>query len=235
MLKAVFTLLAALAFVGGSLVSNEFGGFDPTRFPLPQENPPLQPIGFAFSIWLPIYCWLVVSGVFGLAKRADSKEWQDFRVPLILTTMVGAPWLKVARVSPIWSTVTIWVMLAFALLALYRAPKDDFLWARAPIGLYAGWLTAASAVGSSVNLAGYGVLAAQTSAITLLVLALVMALTFIKLSPWWTPTYGMAVLWALGGVIIKNWDSNQTMVVLPALGCLLIAGAMWAKRTGRSS
>lgn len=230
MTKAVITLLAALAFAGGSLISNEFGGFDPNRFPIPQDNPPLQPVGFAFSIWFPIYCWLIASGVYGVFKRPAAQNWQDFRWPLILTTLVGAPWLKVAKVSPVWSTIMIWLMLGLGLVALWKAPKEDFAWARGPIGLYAGWLTAASAVGSSVLLAGYGILPAQTAAVFMLLVALAMALTVLLRSSFWNPSYAFGMLWALAGVILKSLGNNSTMVLLSAIGCLAIALALWKKK-----
>lgn len=231
MLKSIVNLLAALAFAGGSLLTSDFGGFDPNRFPVPQENPPLQPVGFAFGIWFPIYLWLIANGVFGVVKRSKEPSWQAFRTPLILSMLLGTPWLKVARVSPFWSTVMIWAMLAFALWALYRAPARDFAWARGPIGLYAGWLTAASAVATSVLLSGYGLLSGQDSAVIMLFVALALAVATILKLPLAAPTYVLAVEWALGGIIVNSLgSSNHLMTALASLGCVVVALVTWKSR-----
>jgi hypothetical protein len=55
------------------------------------------------------------------------------------------------------STILIWVMLIGALLALRAAHRTrDWPWLALPIGLYAGWLTAASCVALATVAAGYG-------------------------------------------------------------------------------
>ena len=54
-LKSILVALAALAFAASPLLVPGFGGFDPNRFPVPQENPPVQPAGYAFAIWGLIY------------------------------------------------------------------------------------------------------------------------------------------------------------------------------------
>ena len=55
-------------------------------------------------------------------------------------------------------------MLVPALLALFRAPKYDAIWALAPVGLYAGWLSAAGCVALGLVAAGYGYLSAESAA-----------------------------------------------------------------------
>lgn len=224
MWKAIITLLAALAFCLDGFFGSDFGGFDPNRFPIPQENPPLQPIGFAFAIWFPIYLWLIGSGIYGVARRSNDPEWDRFRWPLIVSLVIGTPWIQVAQVSPFWSTVMIWAMLIFALLALYRAPERDFLWARAPIGLYAGWLTAASGVGTSVLLSGNGVLPAMTSAVLLLVIVLALAVKTILTMVHSNLTYVLAFQWALIGIMVNSLEmQNFAMLVLAGLGSFVFA------------
>lgn len=230
-MKALFTLLASILFAAGSILTSDFGGFDPNRFPVPQVNPPLQPVGFAFSIWFVIYAWLIASAVYGISKRADDPQWQAFRIPLGLSLLIGAPWIQVAQVSPLWATIMIWAMLLLALVALWKGPAEDFAWARGPIGLYAGWLTAASAVGTSVLLSGYGILPQLVSAIAMLFVALFLAVWTILRHPLANLTYGLAVQWALVGIIIKSVSlSNPVMICLVSIGCLVVAWAIWRKR-----
>lgn len=49
-MKAFIVLVVALAFALAPFLSPEFGGIDPDKYPVPQKNPPVQPIGWAFGI-----------------------------------------------------------------------------------------------------------------------------------------------------------------------------------------
>ena len=215
---AILVLTAAIAFAVSPLMVPGFNGFEPGQFPVPQEDPPAQPAGWAFSIWLLIYVWLIAGAGFGLLMRADDGRWAAHRGPLFASLAVGAAWLPVAQVSPVAATVMIWVMLGTALAALMQAGRSDRLWLQAPVAVYAGWLTAASCVALALVLAGYGVVSAQVAAMGALVLALVLAAAVLAMRPG-TPEYGLAVIWALLGVAV----ANAAPVNAPVLG-LAVAG-----------
>lgn len=200
---AILVLTAAIAFAVSPLMVPGFNGFEPGQFPVPQEDPPAQPAGWAFSIWLLIYVWLIAGAGFGLLLRADDGRWAAHRGPLFASLAVGAAWLPVAQVSPVAATVLIWVMLGTSLAALMQAGRSDRLWLQAPVAVYAGWLTAASCVALALVLAGYGVVSAQVAAMGALVLALVLAAAVLAMRPG-TPEYGLAVIWALLGVAVAN-------------------------------
>jgi hypothetical protein len=215
---AILVLTAALAFAVSPLMVTGFNGFEADQFPVPQEDPPAQPAGWAFSIWLLIYVWLIAGAGFGLFMRADDGRWAAHRGPHFASLAVGAAWLPVAQVSPVAATVMIWVMLGTALAALMQAGKSDRLWLQAPVAVYAGWLTAASCVALALVLAGYGVASAQAAALGALVLALVLAAAVLAMRPG-TPEYGLAVIWALLGVAVANAAPANA----PVLG-LAVAG-----------
>ena len=110
-LRAVLVLLATLAFGISPLLVPDFGGYDPSQFPIPIEEPPVQPAGYAFSIWGLIYLWLIGMALYGLVRRGEDPRWDAARPPLIASLAVGAVWLPVALASPIWATILIWAML----------------------------------------------------------------------------------------------------------------------------
>ncbi len=229
-LKPVLVVLAALAFAASPLLVTGFNGFEPGQFPIPQEDPPVQPAGWAFSIWTVIYLWLILGAAFGLWKRAEDPTWDTVRWPLFASLALGTAWLPVAQAAPVWATLMIWAMLATALWALMAAGRQDRWWLQGPIALYAGWLTAASCVALALVLAGYGLLGAQAAAIGTLVLALVIAAAVLIARPD-TPAYAVAVIWALIGVAV----ANAAPVNLPVLGLSLVgivglAALAWARR-----
>lgn len=220
-LPAVMALLAAIAFVLSPVVSPGFNGFSPDQFPVPQVDPPIQPVGWAFSIWGVIYLWLVVSTVFGVLKRGDDPGWAAARPPLIASLVLGAAWIPLAQISPLWATVLIWLMLATAVIALVRTPDFDPLWFRAPVGLYAGWLTAASCVATAILLTGYGATPVLPIHAAFVLLALAIATMVMRRVV--APTYALGVIWALMGIIVANLDPTRpVMVAIAGIGIALL-------------
>ncbi len=232
-MKAILVVAATLAFVTSPLWSRGFGGFAPDVFPIPQDDPPAQPAGYAFSIWGVIYLWLVVHALTGLVRRADAADWDATRWPLIISLAVGAPWISVAQMSAVWATVLIWVMLLTALWALFSAPSRDRWLAAAPLGLYAGWLSAASFVALALTGAGFGILAGEV-AWAWIVLPLALALAFwVQSRVPGIPEYGLAVGWAFVAIAVANLGSNLPVAIAAALAAtLIVAKALGGLRRG---
>ncbi|MBY6005490.1 hypothetical protein KUV62_16310 [Salipiger bermudensis] len=222
LLWAVLVFLAAVVFAAGPVLFPGFNGFDPAAFPVPQDNPPVQPAGYAFAIWGLIYLWLIAGTGFGLFRRADAPDWQPHRQPLFISLAVGVVWLPVAQLSPIAATAMIWVMLVTALLALFRTGDMDRWLQVSPLAVYAGWLTAASSVSIGLLLAGYGLLGPTPAALVALAIALAIALV-IQYRLHRAPLYGITVIWALVAVIVANSSPlNIAVVGLSVVGIFAI-------------
>ncbi|QQA44438.1 hypothetical protein [Pelagovum pacificum] len=219
------TLLLAVAFAAAPFVTEPFQGYDGNQLPVPQDSPPIQPAGWAFSIWGIIYLWLIVSAAFGLKSRGDDPEWEKVRGPLLIALAVGVPWLAVANESALLATVMIFLMAGGAIAALLRTPIFDRWTLRHPVGLFAGWLTAASFVSLGATAAGYGLVLGPTGwAWVCLPLALLVAAA-VQSRPQVSPAYGIAVIWALTGIMVKNAPAGASpgIATLALLGILLIA------------
>ena len=80
-----------------------FDGFDPNLYPVPQEDPAIQPAGWAFSIWGVIYLVLIAHAGIGIV-RGNGAGWRESRAPLAISLAIGAAWLPIAQVSPVWAT-----------------------------------------------------------------------------------------------------------------------------------
>jgi hypothetical protein len=223
-IKAILTLVAAIAFLLSPILSSGFNGFSAGQFPIPQVDPPVQPAGYAFSIWGLIYLALLAGAVYGVFKRANHSGWDAARWPLIASLVIGAAWIPIANQSVFGATGLIWLMLVTAGLALRASGKDDRLWLRSPIALYAGWLTAASCVALGLMLAGYGWLGGTAAALICISLALAIAVLVQSARPD-TPEYSLAVIWALVGVIVSNTDPLNWLVVgLCGIGIATLVG-----------
>ena len=218
---ALITFLLAIGFAVSPFFVSGFNGFSPDQFPIPQDNPPVQPAGYAFSIWGLIYVWLIVGMGWGLWKRRDDYLWHDMRLPLALSLFVGCFWLAVAVASPVWASVLIWVMLVSALYALFRSPREDRGFAALPVGLYAGWLSAASCVSLGLLAAGYGWMSGPTAGLVFVGLAIVIA-AGVQSSLMRAPNYGIAVIWALVAVVVANMATAPSVAALAAGGAIAL-------------
>jgi hypothetical protein len=226
-MKAILVVAGTAAFVVAPFLTAGFGGFAPDLFPIPQDRPPVQPAGYAFAIWGLIYLWLIVHAGTGLFLRAEDADWDRTRWPLILSVAVGASWIAVANASAVWATVLIWVMLGGALAARLLAPAADRWLAAVPLGIYAGWLTAASWVAVGLMLGGYGVLSETWAAVVALLLAVAMA-SAVQWQLRAAPEYGLTVIWALAAVAVANRDAPG-LALLAAVGIATVAATMWRR------
>lgn len=230
-MKSLWVLLASLSFAFAPFMTPDFGGFDPDRYPIPQLNSPVQPVGWAFAIWGIIYLLLIVHAATGLIRHRQDEAWERGRLPLLLSLTIGTLWLSVAAVSPVWATLLIIVMLSSALLALYRLRDANPSWvARWPVALYAGWLSAATFVSFGLLLAGYGVLSETTAAIVALAAATLFALVNqLKLRQW---PYAAAVAWGFNGIAITNLGRQDQIALLAALAAvsLIVVAAVQQRR-----
>ena len=220
-LTALMTFLLAIGFAVSPFFVSGFNGFSPDQFPIPQDKPPVQPAGYAFSIWGLIYVWLIVGMGWGLWKRREDYLWHDMRLPLALSLFVGCFWLAVAVASPVWASVLIWVMLITALYALFRSPREDRGFAALPVGLYAGWLSAASCVSLGLLAAGYGWMSGPTAGLVFVGLAIVIA-AGVQSSLMRAPTYGIGVIWALVAVVVANMATAPSVAALAAGGAIAL-------------
>ncbi|WP_281824306.1 hypothetical protein [Jannaschia rubra] len=222
-IKAVLLLVVALAFAASPLMVPGFGGYEPSQFPALEQDPPILPAGYAFALWGVIYLWLIVMAGFGLIRRDLDAEWDATRLPLIISIGIGSVWLPVALVSPLWATVLIWAMLAAALAGLIRTPQRDLWLLRAPVGLYAGWLTAASCVSLGTLLVGFAIPPFGPVGWSVAMLALALAITVVLLRARPSLMYGAAVVWALIAVTVRD---GATLVGLLALGAAVLVAAL---------
>ena len=229
MIKAVILLLAACAFAAAPFFS-PFDGFDPNLYPVPQDDPPVQPAGYAFAIWGPIYLGLIAHAGFGLWKRRNDPVWDGLRLPLTLSLVIGAPWLMVANQNPPAATAMIWAMLLSALWAFFKTSNTQDRWLlQLPVAVYAGWLSAASFVSIGLMLAGYGVVSEDIAALIALALAVVFAFV-VQDRTHRAPEYGATVVWALVAVMVANWGGSTPILALAGVGIVALVFS-WGRQS----
>ena len=225
--RALLLFLAALAFLAPTFLFNMSGGFDPNLFPNPQRRPPVQPVDWAFAIWGLIYTALMALALFGLIRRREDPDWDRSRAMLGWSLFLGAFWLALAQINAIGATVLIFVMAGLALAAMFRTPREPAdgvtRWLLVlPIGLYAGWLSAASFVALGVLGAGFGIFGLGEIGwawIALLMAGVAVMAVQVRLGH--APEYSAAAAWAFAGVAIRNMTHTGGVLTIG-----LVAGAL---------
>lgn len=229
-LKAWLTLVVTITFITSPAFTSPFSGFRAEQLPVPQIDPPVQPAGYAFSIWGLIYGWLLVSALFGVFARRTDVAWDRARTPLALSLALGTPWLAVANRSAVWATVLIIAMAATAIVALLRAPDTDSVWLRTPVAIYAGWLTAATFVSLGSTAAGYGLLTNSLGwafiGISLALLVAILVQRMIPRAPW----YAATVIWALVAIMVANGNEPIAVTLLAGAGILVLGFLLASQR-----
>ena len=204
----VFNWLAAtgrLAGVDTGEVSNKYSTL-------------VTPAGYAFSIWTLIYVGLVAFSVYQLLP-GNVARFRAFRSLYIFSAALNCGWLYFWHVEQIVICFAIIVALAGTLLAINYILRDpesmaDTWLAKAPFGLYFGWVTAAAAVNFAVMLK-YLRVGMSPSAELWLSVALILLVTAVtiavrlKLQNYFYP---LAVAWALTAIAVKQ--SGQTAIVV---------------------
>ncbi len=122
-------------------------------------------------------------------------------------------------------------MAAAAIVALIRAPKVDGRWLQAPVGIYAGWLTAASFVSLGSTATGYAIALRSLEGANLAIISALGVTLAVIAHKHTAPEYGITVIWALIRIIVANLSGAVSVIILAAAGIIVVAGATWKARS----
>jgi benzodiazapine receptor len=193
----------------------------------------LTPAGYAFSIWSLIYLGIVAFSIYQLIP-ANLARFRSVRSFYIFSCALNCAWLYFWHREQIAVCFAVILALAINLLVicyLLRNPEStgDTWAAKAPFGIYFGWVTAATLVNFTILLKFWNVSLSPTTgtvlAVSLILLAAGLAVAVrLKLTNYFYP---LAVAWALTAIAVKQ--SGQTAIVAAAaigvVACLIASAS----------
>ncbi|MEV4916754.1 hypothetical protein AB0K47_08075 [Streptomyces tirandamycinicus] len=159
-------LVLAVGQVVSSVLSRLYGGEFTTADRA--GEPPIVPVGWAFSIWTLVELLCLAYAVWALPGRRPDPDLRDrLAVPLSVVFAGFSCWLVAAEVAPVWGTVAVFaVMIAGLLRAMSVALEQQGAiagWGPLPrgllwwmLGVYTGWSSIAVWVNLTTALAGSG-------------------------------------------------------------------------------
>lgn len=214
----VFNWLAATGILGG-VRTNVISDRNPTL---------ITPAGYAFAIWSLIYLGMIAFS-FYQALPAKAARFRTIRPVYIVSALLNCAWLYFWAHDRLGLCLALIALLGAALLLinrdLTRTDTAGELWlAKAPFGIYLGWVTAATLVNLMIALAagGSALAVSQTVAAGFVLLAAALAVG----ARLWLVNYffPLAVAWALTAIAVKQSGVATLVVAACAVGviaCLL--------------
>lgn len=210
-----FNWIAALGYVNG-VTPAEISDRYPTV---------VTPAGYAFSIWSLIYIGVIAFSVYQLLP-SNLARLRPLRSTYILSCALNCAWIFFWHSDQIaLCLVIIAALLASLTVLVVKASKlttmKDAIIVKAPFGLYAGWLSAATLVNLAVLLVSLKIETSSVIGAALMFVAAGFAI-FVrkKFLNYFTP---LAVAWALTAIAVRQ--SGNTLIVSTAavgvIACLI--------------
>ena len=211
-----FNWLAASGYVNGTtpaMISDKY----PTL---------VTPAEYAFTIWSLIYFGMTVFSIYQLLSKTGER-FRDVRSLYILSCAVNCAWIYFWQQDQILICLFIILVLLASLLLINIKLKNaetmgEFWLAKAPFGIYFGWVTAAAMVNFAVALKYLNVAMTETTEIILGSAIILLAAFFgvmvrIKLANY---LYPLAIAWAVTAIAVKQ-SGNVLIVAAAALACIV--------------
>lgn len=186
----------------------------------------VTPAGYAFMIWSLIYLGIIVFSIYqALPKNAE--HYRGIRTPYIFSCVLNCAWIYFWHHDQILLCLFIILALLLTLLLINIKVKNSqtsgqFWLAKAPFGLYFGWVTVASMVNFVIALKYLNVTMSDTTQIAM-ASALILVAAFLGIIVRWklqNYLYPLAIAWAVTAIGVKQ--SGQTLVVVAAaIACII--------------
>lgn len=193
----------------------------------------VTPAGYVFSIWSVIYTLLLVFIIYQALPRNRDKDFLGkIGYLFVLSCVANIAWLFLWHyLMPIASVFMMFVLLG-SLIAIYlrleigcsKAPLREKLAVHLPFSVYLGWITVAPIANVAAALISVGWYGGGLGEVlwTDLVIAIALAITLAVLYTRSDIGYGLVIVWALGGIIVKQ-AGEQSIVYTAGASAAIIA------------
>jgi hypothetical protein len=178
----------------------------------------VSPAPYTFTIWLPIFLWALIFGVYqALPNNRKDSRLDKLSLPITAAYLCNAATGFTPIGLSVVAIVALLVSLIAAFLVLAGFGKQDrrFTWfVRVPTVLFFGWITVATIVNISqwlVSLGwqGFGISPSLWGGLLILV---AMAIGIILVQRYEAFTYGIVLIWAFWGIVMVNLSATPVLI-----------------------
>ena len=225
--RAILVLVATIGTIAfnGLAAAGYVNGVTPAE--ISDKYPTiLTPAGYAFSIWSLIYVGMIAFSIYQLLP-SQLERFRQVRTLYILSCLLNCGWIYFWHRDSIGICLAlITALLASLVLIMWQfrdaASAREALFTKAPFGLYAGWVTAATLVNLAIFLTASG--AAISANVwnmigisSLLLAAAAAVVVRFRLRHF---LYPVAVAWAATAIAVKK--SGHLAIIVTAAVCVII-------------
>jgi len=175
-----------------------------------------QPTGATFSIWGVIYLLLgifLVSQILTLGSESTLDRTLLIKLNYLfsLTSIFNVLWLFAWHYDTISLSVILMIVLLVLLAMIALIVKDTKILSQAAFGIYFGWITVATIANITIWLVKLGVPHQTNFSIILTSIILIIGVLICAFVLYKTHNvfYGIVILWAYAGILIKHVSENE--------------------------
>jgi hypothetical protein len=184
------------------------------------------PAGVTFSIWGIIYILLLAYTILQFLARnkvvADATGWL-----FVISCLLNAIWIVTWHYEfPGISLIVMSLLLVTLVIINYRLTPLSSPVIKASFGIYLGWICIAAIANATaflvaVNWRGWGLPDEFWSSLMVFTGAVII---LVVLNRFRNPFTGIAVIWALTGIIIaRSWPEHKTVIIAASLSIVAVA------------
>ncbi len=213
----VFNWMAATGILGG-VVTKVISDKNPTM---------ITPAGYAFAIWSLIYVGLIAFSIYQ-ALPGNAGKYGAVRTLYLLSCVLNCAWLYLWAMESLVMCLVVIALLLIVLLAINSRLRStegagEYWFVKAPFGIYAGWVTAATLVNLMIVLASQGSGLAKMPAVAAVFIFIAAAAGIFIRIIFANHLYPLAIAWALTAIAVKQ--SGATLIVaacaVGVIACLI--------------
>jgi hypothetical protein len=222
-LLQIANILGLIGMIAVNILANALPLGGKTTGELSDAYPNLfVPAGYVFSIWGVIYLLLIAFTVYQASPSRKNEEFiQKIGYLFVLSSAFNIVWIFLWHYENVLLSLFAMFALLLSLIVIYlqldigrgTPTREERLRVHLPFSVYLGWITVAPianvvAVLVSIGWNGFGI---SEVTWTILVIAVAIALTIINTMTRGDSAYALVIIWALGGIIVKQIDISAIM------------------------
>jgi len=198
------------------------------------------PAGYVFAIWGVIYLLLLAFTVYQASpKRRGAQFLGEIGYLFGISSAANVVWIFLWHYELLFPSLIAMFALLGSLIMIYlrldigkgNPSREEKLYVHLPFSVYLGWITVAPianvvAALVSINWDGFGL---SEVTWTMAMIAVAVILTLLNIQTRGDVGYTLVIIWALGGIIVKQM-AIQPIVMTAGLGIAVLAAYLAFKR-----
>ncbi len=204
------------------------------------------PAGITFAIWGLIYLLLALFtfyqlGIINKNDEISTELLNKVGILFSISSIANTIWIFTWHYQVIWLSIVFMLVILISLIKIVNAIKEERLsskekfFVKLPFSIYFGWITVATIANAttllvSLNFKGFGISETIWTVLIIIIGAIIGIITLLRNRDYF---YGLVIIWAYFGIIIKHttvFNSMYPAVIIAAIISIvfLIAADIYA-------